>query len=193
MHAGAHLDLVIAAEVTRQLEGHRREIEATLAELRERGVGNRATMIVFSGDLDKALAAFVLATGAATFGLQVSMFFTFWGLNVIRKKRRLRGKDLVGRLFGLMSPRGPRSLGLSKMHILGLGPTLLRKVMKQKQIESLESLIEQAQQNGVRMIAGTMSMDAMGIEPDELIDGLEYGGVAAYLADATDSRITLFI
>jgi len=193
MLAETQLDQLIAEEVKRQLEGHRREVEARLEELRARTVGNRVTLVVFSGDLDKLMASFVIATGAAALGLEVSMFFTFWGLNALRKGRRLRGKDLMGRLFGLMSPRGPRGLGLSRMHFLGLGPLMLRKVMRAKQIESLESLMATARQSGVRIVACTMSMEAMGIEPDELVEGLEYGGVASYLGDATDSKVTLFI
>lgn len=193
MRVETELEQVVAAEVARQLEGHRREIEAKLEELRDRTVGNRVTMIVFSGDLDKVMAAFVIATGAAALGLEVSMFFTFWGLNALRKGRRLRGKDLMGRLFGLMSPKGTRGLPLSRMHFLGLGPLMLRKVMKDKRIETVESLIAQAREAGVQIVACTMSMDAMGIGEDELIDGIGFGGVATYLGNAADSKVTLFI
>lgn len=193
MRTDAPLERLVSDEVARQLEGMKREIDARLAALADRTVGNRVTLIVFSGDLDKVMAGFVIATGAAALGLEVSMFFTFWGLNALRKGRRLRGKDLMGRLFGLMSPKGPRGLSLSRMHFLGAGPAMLRKVMKDKQIEPLESLIEQARSGGVRLIACTMSMDAMGIEADELLDGVDLGGVATYLGDATDSKVTLFI
>lgn len=191
---GVDLDALVAAEVERQLRPLREELDAKLAALRERTVDDAATIVVFSNDLDRVLAAFVMATGAAAAGLQTSMFFTFWGLTVLRRTGGAPGpKTLAERVFALGTPSGTRRLGTSKMNFLGAGAALLRRMMKEKQIASLEELVDVSRELGVKMIACTMSMDAMGISRDELVDGLAYGGVATYMADATRSRVTLFI
>jgi peroxiredoxin family protein len=192
--APAELQGAVSAEVERQLAAFRAETDAKLQELRERTVDDAATIIVFSGDLDKALAGFVLATGAAAAGLQTSMFFTFWGLSVLKKKGAAGGpKSLMERMFGMMTPSSSESLGTSKMNFFGLGAVMLRKMMKDKQIATLEELMGLARELDVKMIACTMSMDAMGVGREELMDGLSYGGVATYMADAVRSRVTLFI
>jgi peroxiredoxin family protein len=193
---GADVELTarVAAEVERQLRPLREELDAKLAALRERTVDDAATIVVFSNDLDRVLAAFVMATGAAAAGLETSMFFTFWGLSVLRRTGAPPGpKTLAERIFALSTPSGTRRLGTSKMNFLGAGAALLRRMMKEKQIASLEELVDVSRDLGVKMIACTMSMDAMGISRDELVDGLAYGGVATYMADATRSRVTLFI
>jgi len=152
------------------------------------------TIIVFSGDLDKVLASFIIANGAAAMGRPVTMFFTFWGLNVLRRpeKQNVR-KSMVEAMFGGMMPRGTRKLKLSKMHMGGMGTAMMRKVMKDKNIDTLEDLIKKAQKSGVKIVACTMSMDVMGIKEEELIDGVELGGVGAYLGDAEESNVNLFI
>lgn len=152
------------------------------------------TIIVFSGDMDKVLASFVIANGAAAMGRPVTMFFTFWGLNVLRKteKQNLK-KPFIDTMFGKMMPRGATKLKLSKMNMGGMGTKLMQKVMKDKNIDSLEDLIKKAMNNGVKMIACTMSMDVMGITRKELIDGIEYAGVGTYLGDAEESNVNLFI
>jgi peroxiredoxin family protein len=186
----------VAAEVERRLEAFRADVEAKLAALRERTVDDAATIVVFSGDLDKALAAFVLATGAAAAGLETSMFFTFWGLSVLKKKPARGGhgsKGLRQRLLAVMTPDGSESLGTSRLNFFGMGAILLRKLMKDKGIATLEELMGLARELNVKLIACTMSMDAMGITREELLDGLSYGGVATYMADAVRSRVTLFI
>ena len=158
------------------------------------GAGNNKTLIVFSDDLDKALASFVIANGAASTGRKVTMFFTFWGLNVIRKERTdVVKKDTMSKMFGMMMPAGSRKLSLSKMNMMGMGTRMMRKVMRNKQIDSLESLIEQARNNGVEFIACQMSMDVMGITKEELIDGVNVGGVATYLERAEDANVNLFV
>ncbi len=185
---------LIAAEVARQTRALREEMEARIAEVRERTVDDAATIVVFSGDLDKVLAGFVIATGAVAAGLQTSMFFTFWGLSVLKKKGAPGGsKSLMERILAMMTPSGSETLGTSKMNFFGLGAVMLRKMMKDKQIASLEELIAMARDMDVKMIACTMSMDAMGVSQPELVDGLTYGGVATYMADAVRSRVTLFI
>lgn len=160
----------------------------------EAEAGNGKTIIVFSGDLDKVLASFIIANGAAAMGRPVTMFFTFWGLNVLRKPDRQDvRKSMVEGMFGGMMPRGAGKLKLSKMHMGGLGTAMMKRVMGDKHIDSLEDLIKKAMKAGVKMVACTMSMDVMGIRPEELIDGVELGGVGAYLGDAEESNVNLFI
>ncbi|MGE5549570.1 MAG: DsrE/DsrF/DrsH-like family protein [Bacteroidota bacterium] len=156
--------------------------------------GNDKTIVVFSGDLDKAIASFIIASGAAAMGRKVTMFFTFWGLNVLRRPKRVKTrKTLLERMFGGMMPRGSARLGLSKMNMLGMGPRMIRFIMKQKNVSSLETLIAQARVAGIRLVACQMSMDLMGIKREELIDGVEIGGVASYLAAAEEGDVNLFI
>ncbi len=192
--APAEIQGAVAAEVERQLKAFREEMDGKLAALRERTVDDAATIIIFSGDLDKVLAGFVLATGAAAAGLETSMFFTFWGLSALKKKGAAAGqKNLMEKMFAIMTPSSSESLGTSKMNYFGMGAVMLRKMMKDKQIATLEELMALSRDLNVKMIACTMSMDAMGVTKDELMDDLTYGGVATYMADAVRSRVTLFI
>lgn len=152
------------------------------------------TLIVFSDDLDKALASFVIANGALASGKKVSIFFTFWGLNVIKKTNKPTvNKDFLGRMFGIMLPSSSKKLGLSKMNMGGLGSKMMRYIMKEKKIDTLESLMQQARDNGVEFIACSMSMDVMGIKKEELMDNITIGGVAAYLDRAENANVNLFI
>lgn len=156
--------------------------------------GDNKTLIVFSDDLDKALASFVIANGAAATGKKVTMFFTFWGLNVIKKPNAPKvHKDIFGRMFGMMLPKSSLKLKLSKMNMGGIGSKMMRYIMKDKKIDSLESLIAQAAESGVEMIACTMSMDVMGVKQEELFDQVTLGGVATYLERAEDANVNLFI
>lgn len=152
------------------------------------------TIIVFSGDLDKVLASFIIANGAAAMGRPVTMFFTFWGLTALRKseKQPVR-KSLVESMFGFMLPRGSKKLKLSKMNMGGMGTAMMKKIMNDKNVDSLETLIQKAMKSGVKIVACTMSMDVIGIQAEELIDGVELGGVGAYLGDAEESNVNLFI
>lgn len=157
------------------------------------GADNK-TLIVFSDDLDKALASFVIANGAASTGKKVTMFFTFWGLNVIKKRQKPAvSKDIFGKMFGWMLPAHSGKLKLSKMNMGGAGSRMMRMIMKNKHIDSLENLIAQAADNGVEMIACTMSMDVMGVKKEELMDNVTLGGVASYLERAEEANINLFI
>ena len=152
------------------------------------------TMVVFSGDLDKALASFIIATGAASMGRKVTMFFTFWGLTVLRREEKLSvKKKKFDALFDLMLPRGSKYLGLSRMNMGGAGMKMMRAVMKEKNVSSLEELIQTALQSGVKMVACQMSMDVMGIRAEELIEGVEIGGVATMLGAAELSDTSFFI
>ncbi|WP_438449082.1 FAD-dependent oxidoreductase [Gorillibacterium sp. sgz5001074] len=153
-----------------------------------------STMVVFSGDLDRAIASFIIANGAAASGKKVTMFFTFWGLNIIRKPGRVPvRKSIIGRMFGAMMPRGSRRLALSQMNMMGMGPRIIRGLMKSKNVSSLEELIRTALDQGVEIVACQMSMDLMGITREELIDGVGIGGVGYYLGRADGSGHNLFI
>lgn len=152
------------------------------------------TIIVFSGDLDKVLASFIIANGAASMGRQVTMFFTFWGLNVLRKQEKQHiKKSFMEKMFGFMMPRGVDKLKISKLNMGGMGTAMMKKIMREKNVNSLEDLIKNALDNGVKIIACTMSMDIMGITKDELIDGVDFAGVGTYLGDAEESNVNLFI
>lgn len=154
------------------------------------------SMVVFSGDLDKALAAMIIANGAAAMDLPVSIFFTFWGLNILRKGGPVHvngKKTMTEGMFGRMMPRGPEHLHISKMNMAGLGTRMIKKEMAKKHVSSLDSLLHSAQEQGVRFIACTMSMDLMGIHKEELIPGIQYGNVGSFIDAADRSRITLFI
>ncbi|HMM70483.1 MAG TPA: DsrE/DsrF/DrsH-like family protein [Gudongella oleilytica] len=151
-------------------------------------------MIVFSGDLDKAIASFIIANGASAMGNKVTMFFTFWGLNILRKPEPVNvKKDFMASMFGKMMPRGSKKLGLSKMNMAGMGPRMIRKAMNDKNISSLEELIKTGIDSGIRMVACQMSMDVMGITQEELLDGVEIGGVATMLDASDSSNMNLFI
>ena len=150
------------------------------------------TMVVFSGDLDKAIAAFIIANGALTMGKKVTMFFTFWGLSILKKKK-LAKKSFIEKMFAMMLPKNSQDLPVSKMNFFGIGAKMIRSVMKKKNIMSLEELMKKAKDSGVNITACTMSMDVMGISKEELIDGINYGGVGQYLGETEKSNNNLFI
>lgn len=153
-----------------------------------------STMVVFSGDLDKAIASFIIANGAAASGRKVTVFFTFWGLSILRKPQPQKlSKTMLGRMFDLMLPGSSRKLGLSKMNMLGAGPKLIRSIMSGNNVASLEELIQSAAAQGVEMVACQMSMDVMGIRQEELMDGIKIGGVGYYLGAAALANHNLFI
>lgn len=156
--------------------------------------GKGKSFILFSDDLDKVLATFVLANGAAATGEKVTIFFTFWGLNAIKKHKKPKvTKDIFGKMFGMMLPGDSRKLKLSKMNMAGIGSKMMRHIMKKKNVESLESLRDMAIANGVEFIACQMSMDVMGVDKEELLDNVTIGGVATYMNRAEDSSLNLFI
>lgn len=156
--------------------------------------GRDATLICFSDALDKALATFVIANGAASMGKKVTIFFTFWGLNVIKRRHKPKvTKDFFGKAFGMMMASSSLQLGLSKMNMGGMGGKMMRMVMKKRQVDSLEEMIQTALQNGVQFIACQMSMDVMGVKADEFIDGVQIGGVATYLERTEQANLNLFM
>jgi len=171
------------------LEQRVNELETTPAQ----DIEDRLAMVVFSGDLDKAIAAFIVATGAAAMGLEVSMFFTFWGLNIVKKQKKFEGKNLLEKGFTAMLPAGTGQLQLSQMNFFGTGAKIIRKLMNDHEVSSLEEFVEMAQEFGVRMVVCDMSRELLGIHDDELIENLEFGGVASFMGDAARAKVTLFI
>ncbi len=153
-----------------------------------------ATLVVFSGDLDKAIASFIIATGAASMGKPVTMFFTFWGLNILKRKDKPSvKKDTMEKMFDMMLPSSTGKLPLSKMNMAGMGPAMIKNIMAKNNVDDLDTLIANALKMGVKIIACTMSMDLMGIKHEELIPEVEVGGVATYLASTEDAGLNLFI
>ncbi|MGX4587913.1 DsrE/DsrF/DrsH-like family protein [Paenibacillus chitinolyticus] len=152
------------------------------------------TIVLFSGEMDKAIAAFIIANGAAAYDHEVTIFFTFWGLNALRKDEPVKlNKGWLEKMFGRMMPRGPKKLGLSKMNYMGMGPKMIQHVLKKHNALTLPQLIELAQEQGIKLVACTMTMDLLGLQKEELLDGIEYAGVAAYLGDASQAKVNLFI
>ena len=168
-------------------------VEQRVESLEESQPDDMVALIVFSGDLDRVLAAFVIATGAAALGQEVSMFFTFWGLGVLKKESNLAGKGLFEKMMSIMSPSNSTQLPVSKMNYFGVGAKMLRQMMKDNNVSSLEEMIDMAREMGVKMLACEMSKDVMGIQDEELMDGLEPAGVAAFLGESLRSRTNLFI
>jgi peroxiredoxin family protein len=157
---------------------------------------NKLLMIVFSGDLDKALAAFIIATGAVAMGMEVSMFFTFWAIPILRdKKKKVGGKTFMGKMFGAMLPKGAGKVKLSKMNMGGMGTHMMKSLMKKKNVASLEEMLDLAAELGVKINVCEMSMDLMGFKREEMIDypDLTFCGVAKVMDEAQDSKVQFFI
>lgn len=173
--------------------GERQEAEVAVGSANTIEKDNK-TIVVFSGDLDKAIAAFIIANGAASMGKKVTMFFTFWGINILRKHKRVKAdKGIVEKMFGAMMPRGSKKLKLSQMNMGGIGAKMIRGIMKRKNVNSLEELIQSGIDSGIEIVACQMSMDLLGFNKEELIDGVKIGGVGYYLGEAEDSNVNLFI
>ncbi|WP_040209158.1 DsrE/DsrF/DrsH-like family protein [Neobacillus jeddahensis] len=154
----------------------------------------KTTIVLFSGDYDKAMAAYIIANGAAAYDHEVIIFHTFWGLNALRKEENIPvKKGFMEKMFGKMMPRGADKMGLSKMNFGGFGPKMLKDIMKKHNALGLPQLIEMAQEQDVKLVACTMTMDLLGLKEEELLDHIEYAGVAAYLADAQEGNVNLFI
>jgi peroxiredoxin family protein len=190
------VERLVEERVSERVAGLEEKIQALQTRVEqsyERGVANRATILVFSGEMDKLFAAFTIATGAAAMGLEVTMYFTFWGLVALKRKTTYAGKPLSEKMIAAMLSNDASSVGTSKMNYLGAGAKFFRTVMKRKNVASVPELIEVAREMEIKLMACQLSMDVMGITEDELIDGVEFGGVAAYIGDASDSRLTLMV
>ena len=189
----SELDAKTPAPGAEDLAGRLAELESRVGQLEATQPEDKVAIVVFSGDLDKVLASFVIATGAAALGQDVSMFFTFWGLSVLKKRSVLEGKNLFEKMMAMMSPSNSTELPVSQMNYFGVGAKMLRKMMADKNVSSLEEMMEMAQEMGVKMLACEMSRDVMGISEDELLPDLEPAGVAAFLSESLRSRTNLFI
>lgn len=152
----------------------------------------KASIIVMSGDMDKVMGAFIIANGAAAFDMKVTMFFTFWGLKAIQKGN-LTGKSLMGKMLGVMNRGGLDAIGPSRLNMGGMGRWMFKRMMKKNNVMPLPALVKQAQEQGVRLIACDMSMNVMEIGKSDLVDGVEVGGVATFIAEASESKFSLFI
>jgi len=179
-----------------EIENKVKELEAQIQEMRSEQAKDQMSIVAFSGDLDKLLAAMIIATGARAMDTEVKMFFTFWATAALRdKKKKARGKDFMSKMFGFMLPKGNKEVKLSKMNMGGMGTAMLKSLMKKKNVSSLDELFVIAGELGVEINICNMSMDLMGFTKEEIIDypHLNYCGVGTYLADAGESRVQLFI
>jgi peroxiredoxin family protein len=178
------------------IENQFTELRSQLAALDKKTAEDKLSMVVFSGDLDKAIAAFVIATGAVAMGMDAVMFFTFWGTPMLRDKAKsVGGKDIMSKMFGAMLPKGTSRTKLSKMNMGGMGTTMMKSLMKKKNVASVEQMLEMSEELGVRIFVCEMTMDLMGIKREEMIDykHLEFCGVARFLEEAASSKVQLFI
>jgi peroxiredoxin family protein len=178
------------------IENQFTEFKSQLAALEKKIPEDKLSMVVFSGDLDKIIAAFVIATGAVAMGMDAVMFFTFWGTPVLRDaKKNVGGKDAFGKMFGTMLPKGMSQVKLSKMNMGGMGTAMMKSLMKKKNVASLEEFLAMAEELGVRIFICEMSMDLMGFKREEMIDykNLTFCGVAKFLEEAANSKVQLFI
>jgi peroxiredoxin family protein len=178
------------------LEEQVAQLQTQLDAMKSQTPSNKLSMIVFSGDLDKALASFIIATGATAMGMDVVMFFTFWGTPILRAgNKNVGGKDMMGTMFGTMLPKGVEQVKLSNMNMAGMGTAMMKSLMKKKNVASLGEMVALAEELGVKIYVCEMSMDLMGFKREEMIDydGLDFAGVATFLEEAKDSRVQLFI
>jgi peroxiredoxin family protein len=172
-------------EKIKEIEGRLEKVEANRSNL---------TLVLFSGDFDKAMAAFIIANGALAMGKEVTIFVTFWGLDVIKKPSMTgAGKNFLEKMVTMMRPKGTAHLPTSKMNFAGIGPKLFHYMMGKKNITTLQNLVDTSIEFGVKIVACQMSMDVMGIKREDLIDGIEFGGVAAFLGSSFNSTTSLFI
>jgi peroxiredoxin family protein len=176
------------------IEQRLEDLEAQVSRLEASAPrADKVTLLIFSGELDKVLAGLMIATTAASMGMGVTVFFTFWGLNVLKERRTYSGKDIKERMIDMMTPTGPGSMGVSQLNMLGAGRAMLKQMMKEKDVISADELLVIARENGVRLVACSMTMQVMGIKESELTDEIEIAGAASYLVDASRSGCTLFI
>jgi len=155
----------------------------------------KITIVLFSGDLDRALSAFMIATTGASMGMDVTMFFTFWGLNVIKKNEgKIRSKGLMRKMLNMMNRGGSKRLKLSKFHMFGLGTWMMKKLMKEQKMPSVDELIQMAQEMGVKLVPCTNTCGLMGLPEDVFRGGIaDAAGAAFFLNEARQSKVTLFI
>jgi len=181
--------------MSNELENQILELQKKVGKL-EKGTKDQLSMVVFSGDLDKILAAMIISTGAAAYDMKVKLFFTFWATAALRDpKKSVSGKNMISKMFGMMLPKGMGKIKLSKMHMMGMGTGMMKGLMKKKNVASLEQMFKTAGELGVQINICEMSMDLMGFKREEMIDypNMNVCGVATFLADASESKVQLFI
>jgi peroxiredoxin family protein len=181
--------------MTQDFEMQLKDLQATVSLL-EKGTKDQVSMVVFSGDMDKILAAMIIATGAAAYDMKVNLFFTFWALSALRDPRKsAQGKSFMEKMFGMMLPKGSRNLKLSKMNMSGMGTSMIKGIMKKNKVASVEEMFRTAGELGIQINICEMSMNLMGFKREEMIDypNMSVCGVATFLADAAESKIQLFI
>lgn len=176
------------------LEDRVASLEQDVARLRSTTPdSNKITLLFFSGEQDKVLAGLMIATTAASMGMDVTAFFTFWGINTLKEKRLYAGKDMKERMIDMMTPKGAGHMGVSQLNMLGAGAAMLKQMMKEKDVVSVDELLDLARDAGVHLIACSMTMQVMGLKPEELMQDIDVAGAASYLAEASHSGCTLFI
>ena len=181
--------------MSNEIENQILELQKKVGKL-EKGTKDQLSMVIFSGDLDKILAAMIISTGAAAYDMKVKLFFTFWATAALRDpKKSVSGKNMISKMFGMMLPKGMNKIKLSKMHMMGMGTGMMKGLMKKKNVASLEQMFKTAGELGVQINICEMSMDLMGFKREEMIDypGIQVCGVATFLADASESKVQLFI
>jgi peroxiredoxin family protein len=181
--------------MSNEFENQILELQKKVGKL-EKGTKDQVSMVVFSGDLDKILAAMIISTGAAAYDMKVKLFFTFWATAALRDpKKKVGGKNMISKMFGMMLPKGMNKIKLSKMHMMGMGTGMMKGLMKKKNVASLEQMFKTAGELGIEINICEMSMDLMGFKREEMIDypHMNICGVATFLADAQESKIQLFI
>jgi len=183
----------VADAATGMMLNRLEQLEARLAALEGRQQDDAVTIVVSSNDFDKLMPAFIISTGAVSMGMKADLFFTFWGLTALRKKPLYKGKTMAEKMLTMMTPGNANKTGLSKMNMWGMGIWMMKQMMERHNVTTLPELMTIAQEMGVNMIACQMTMGLMGITQEEMIDGLEYAGVAKYLDLSARSKITLFI
>lgn len=175
------------------LEAQLGDIQTQLERVASGTQKERVTILAFSGDMDKLMSTFIIATGAVAMGMEVHVYFTFWGLMMLKKQKLYAGKPIAEKMMQFMLPGGPQHVGPSKMNMMGMGRVFFKKMMAKNHVETLPDLLALAKEMEVRLIACQMTMGVMGISREELIDDVEYGGVATYLESVSDAKVSLFI
>lgn len=190
------IDQIVDKKIEEKLGPYQKkmtEFQGQIKQIKSSLPDDQIAIVAYSGDMDTMLCPLLMSVGAVSLGMKAKVFFSFWGVNCLKKETIYKGKSFMEKMMTFALPSGPNSLGTSKMNMMGVGPAFFKTIMKKKNITSLPELIEMAQELGVEMTVCQMSMDAMGIVRDELIDGVKYGGVALFLKDAAQSKINLFV
>lgn len=179
------------AKRLKELEADTQKIQHQIESIRHDMPKDKVTMLITSFELDQLLPAFIVASGAASFGMEVTMFFTLWGINALKEKTTYAGKSIKEKMITFMLPSTPKHTTISRMNMLGVGTAMMKQMMEEHNVETLPDLIDLSMELGVNMLACQMTMGIMGVNKEELRDNINYGGVAAYIEEASDAKVTL--